>query len=73
MARGDTVAFEDCKLLAISKNDAILVHNDEWDEDVWFPENQVDDDSELHHGSKRGDTGKLVVTEWIARQKGLVD
>ena len=73
MARGDTVTFEDCKLVAISSKDAILVHNDEWDEDCWFPEGHVDDDSELHHASKRGDTGKIVVTRWIAKQRGLVD
>ena len=35
----------------------------------WIPQSQIDDDSEVYHA---GHKGKLVVSEWIAVQKGLV-
>lgn len=35
----------------------------------WIPDSQVHEDSEVW---RRGDKGKLVVTMWIAEQKGLV-
>jgi hypothetical protein len=37
--------------------------------DVWIPKSQIKDESEVW---KKGQSGKLVVTEWIATQKGLV-
>ncbi len=37
------------------------------DEDVWVPKSQVHADSEVY---QEGDEGDLVVSEWIARQKG---
>lgn len=40
-------------------------------EDVWIPKSQVHDDSEVFDGANNA-TGKLVVSEWIATQKGLV-
>lgn len=71
MAKGETVTFEDCQLRAISKA-AILVAHEDWDEPLWFPDSQIDADSELYMESEAGDTGKLVVTRWIAEKKGLV-
>lgn len=38
------------------------------DDEVWIPQSQIDDDSEVW---KEGQEGMLVVSEWIARQKGL--
>lgn len=38
------------------------------DEDVWIPHSQIDDESEVFH---EGDTGVLVISEWIAERKGL--
>ena len=35
----------------------------------WIPNSQVDDDSEVY---EHGHEGKLVVSLWIAEQKGLV-
>jgi len=35
----------------------------------WIPKSQVDDDSEVY---KDGDEGTLIVTQWIAEQKGWV-
>lgn len=37
-------------------------------EDVWIPLSQVDDESEVW---REGDEGKLVISQWIAEQKGL--
>lgn len=36
--------------------------------DVWIPKSQIDDDSEVF---EKGHEGKLVVSEWIAKEKGL--
>lgn len=36
--------------------------------EVWIPQGQVDDDSEVF---KTGDKGKLVVSAWIASKKGI--
>jgi hypothetical protein len=57
-----------CTRLAASGK-AILVEAEQFDEPVWVPISQVHDDSEVW---KPGDEGKLVVTEWIAMQKGWV-
>ena len=73
MARGEMVTVDDCRVVAVStKNESVLVHCDGWDEDLWFPDSQIDDDSEIYSGSSRGDTGKLIITEWIAKQKGIL-
>lgn len=45
---------------------AVLVHDHLSDEDVWFPLSQV----ESMHRDKNGH-GSIVVTDWIAQQKGL--
>lgn len=37
-------------------------------EEIWIPQSQVDDDSEVWAG---GDEGKLVISKWIAEQKEL--
>lgn len=36
---------------------------------VWIPLSQIDDDSEVY---ENGHSGELVVSQWIAEQKGLV-
>ncbi len=40
-------------------------------EEHWIPVSQIDDDSEVFDDNNN-DRGTLVVTEWIAQQKGLV-
>jgi len=37
------------------------------DEKEWVPSSQIHDDSEVY---RDGDHGKLVITRWIAEQKG---
>lgn len=38
-------------------------------EDVWIPKGQIHDDSEVYG---EGHSGVLIVSRWIAEQKGLV-
>lgn len=46
---------------------ALLVDID--GDEHWIPQSQIDDDSEVY---KAGDEGELVVSEWIATQKGMI-
>lgn len=62
----NTVEFEDVTVEAETSK-ALLVNVE--GKQVWIPLSQIDDDSEVY---KAGTSGKLVVTEWIATQKGLV-
>jgi hypothetical protein len=57
----------DGKCIAVSEK-AILVDID--GTEVWIPQSQVHEDSEVF---AKGDDGKLVITKWIARQKGVWD
>ncbi|KKM48722.1 hypothetical protein LCGC14_1557450 [marine sediment metagenome] len=38
-------------------------------ESVWIPKSQVDDRSEVY---KSGDKGVMMISEWIAKKKGLI-
>lgn len=38
-------------------------------EEHWMPKSQIDDNSEVF---SQDDEGTLIVTEWIATQKGLI-
>ena len=48
---------------------ALLIESDELDTEEWVPLSQVSDDSEV---MDEGDEGLLVVTAWIASQKGWI-
>ena len=48
-------------------DDAVLVYDQATDEEIWFPLSQVE---EMHRD--RNGNGSIVVTDWIARQKGLL-
>jgi hypothetical protein len=37
-------------------------------EEYWIPQSQVDDDSEVW---EKDDEGTLVISDWIAEQKGI--
>ncbi len=39
------------------------------DKEYWIPLSNVDDDSEVF---QKGDFGDLIISEWIAHQKGLI-
>jgi hypothetical protein len=52
---------------------ALLVEAPVFDEEQWVPKNQIDDDSEVW-GEKEGrNEGTLIVSKWIAEQKGWTD
>ncbi len=61
-----TVTIENVECIRESAN-AILVRID--GDEMWIPQSQVHADSEVW---RKGDEGKLVITKWIAEQKGLV-
>ena len=54
---------------------AVLCESDELNEldekDRWLPFSQIDFSSEITRRSKKGDTGMLIISNWIAEQKGL--
>jgi hypothetical protein len=55
--------------VTVSKEtEAALLVNIEGEE-MWIPKSQIDDDSEVY---KKDTEGTLVITEWIAKQKGLI-
>lgn len=41
-------------------------------EEMWIPLSQIDDDSEIYKKDQVGETGELVISEWMAKQKGLI-
>lgn len=45
---------------------AVLVYDYATEEDIWFPLSQVDS-----MDIDKNDVGTIVVTDWIAQQKGL--
>lgn len=65
-ANDDTAEFEDV-LCKRETGKACLCIID--GEEHWIPKSQIHDDSEVY---EEGHEGRLVVTQWIAEQKGLV-
>ncbi len=57
--------------LACSKkhetDNAVLIYDPATDEDIWIPLSQVEE----MHFDKNGN-GTIVMSEWIARKKGLI-
>jgi hypothetical protein len=53
---------------ALKETDAALLCGIDG-ESVWIPKSQIRDGSEVH---EEGEEGDLVITEWIAKKKGLV-
>lgn len=60
------ISFDEAEVLRETEA-ALLIRID--GAEHWIPKSQISDDSEIW---KQGDKGMLVVTEWIATQKGLV-
>lgn len=51
---------------------ALLIENGEGEEH-WIPFSQIHDDSEIYENAKKGDQGKLVISEWLAKKCGWVE
>lgn len=62
------MAFEFACLFKAETDAAVLVHDYGSESDVWIPLSQV----ESMHKDKEG-KGTIVVSDWIARQKGLCE
>jgi hypothetical protein len=62
----ETYKVEDVVCTAES-DAAIKVEGSDIGEPTWVPKSQIDDDSEVY---AKGTEGTLIVTEWIAKQKG---
>lgn len=60
------MSVERAVLFKHETDNAVLVYDHESKEEIWFPLSQVE---EMHH-DKKGE-GTIVVSDWIARQKGL--
>jgi len=58
--------FENCQ--TVRETDMALLISVDGDE-YWIPKSQIDDDSEVY---KHPTEGVLIISEWLAIQKGLV-
>ncbi len=67
MNRDECVELEIDTPVAGETSKAILVEFE--GERMWIPKSMVHDDSEVY---AQGHTGTLIVSRWIAEQKGLV-
>lgn len=51
----------------VETDKALLIEAAEFEDDQWVPKSQITDESEVWEA---GQEGSLIVTEWIAVQKG---
>lgn len=63
--RGDDVTLEGVTATAESAKALCVELND--DTEAWVPKSQITDDSEVY---AKGHQGRLVITRWLAREKG---
>jgi hypothetical protein len=71
MSREDGPIFEmACTFTGASTDKAVQIHDPATEEDFWIPLSQV---TEMHNRKPGQRTdGTIVMTEWIAKQKGLL-
>jgi hypothetical protein len=62
----ETASFPDVTVLR--ETDKALLCDIEGEE-MWIPKSQIDDDSEVYED---GTEGTLIITQWLAAQKGLI-
>lgn len=62
----EDVEVEDVEIIAETEKAILCVIDGK---QHWIPQSQVRDDSEIW---KKGDKGTLVISSWIAEQRGLV-
>ncbi len=55
-------------VIVIAETEKALLCNIEGEE-IWIPKSQILDESEV---IEKGDEGSLIITQWIASEKGLV-
>ena len=69
MGREDDYEMEDVTCIKATEKALLITSPDLGDDEEWVPLSQVSDDSEV---MDEGDEGTLIVTNWIAEQKGWV-
>lgn len=57
------------KVTALKETDAAILVRFEDGIEAWIPKSQIDDDSEVY---AKGHEGTLVITYWLAGQKGWI-
>ena len=57
-----------CRFTGRETDNAIQIHDAASKEDIWIPISQVIES----HFNKQTGYGTIIMTEWIARQKGLI-
>jgi hypothetical protein len=63
-------ALFECQATCIGERPkALLVDID--GEKIWIPKSQIHDNSEVFDADEH-DEGTLIITEWLAKQKGLL-
>lgn len=73
MSRDETVSFEGCVVVR-GTDKALLVRipdTDFEDVGVWIPKSQIHDDSEVFEEDGPGNEGTLVISKWLAVEKGI--
>lgn len=68
MAKDETIEFENVEVRHATERALLCVIDGE---EYWMPKSQIASGSELDESSEAGDKGSLLVSEWIAREKGL--
>lgn len=63
----DEATFELACIKKHETDNAVLIYDPASDEDVWIPLSQIEE----MHFDKTGQ-GTMVMSEWIARKKGLI-
>lgn len=66
----ETVEFPDSRCVRATSK-AILVEIPDFGGEFWIPQTQVDDRSEVYGAAEGENVGTLVVSQWIAEEKGL--
>lgn len=61
------VTLENVEVIRDSEKAMLIAYKDE---EYWIPRSQTRDESTV---KKKGDKGKLVISAWIAGEKGLKD
>lgn len=52
---------------SVETDGALLIESEDFE--GWIPQSQIDDRSEVW---RKGDSGALVISEWVAIQKGIL-
>lgn len=73
MRPGDPTIEVDVKVMHRSAKAILISVNDidmKGKPDEWIPFSQIAEDSEINRESEAGDEGTLIISKWIAEQKG---